>query len=216
MLIYLSKKIAIANQKVKTVCWSTNHGFIACGAENGLLKVLKLDNSESKYSNLNLPKNLSMNQTLEGHTGTVLLVIWNEKYQKLTSTDSNGLIIVWMLYKGVWYEEMVNNRNKSIVIGMAWSDDGLRICIVYEDGAIIVGSVDGSRLWGREIKSIKLTCVEWSPDAKLILFGSVNKQVLCYDNTGNFIFNVPLPLNGALGRQINGAGKVSVSNHENM
>ena len=212
MLIYLSKKIAIPNQKkVKTVCWSINHGFIACGAENGLLKVFKLDNSELKYSHFNLPKNLSMNQNLVGHTGSVLLVIWNERYQKLTSTDSNGLIIVWMLYKGIWYEEMVNNRNKSTVVGMVWSNDGLRICIVYEDGAVIVGSVDGSRLWSKDIKSVKLTSVEWSPDGKILLFGTVNRQVFCYDNTGNFIFNVPLPMNGVLGRQMNGSGKVSVS-----
>lgn len=45
-----------------------------------------------------------------------------------------GLIIVWMLYKGTWYEEMVNNRNRSTVRGLAWSHDGNKICIVYEDG----------------------------------------------------------------------------------
>lgn len=26
---------------------------------------------------------------------------------------------------------------------MSWNADGLKICIVYEDGAVIVGSVDG-------------------------------------------------------------------------
>ena len=49
--------------------------------------------------------------------------------------------------KGSWYEEMINNRNKSVVRGMAWNTDGQRICIVYEDGAVIVGSVDGNRIW---------------------------------------------------------------------
>lgn len=29
---------------------------------------------------------------------------------------------------------MINNRNKSIVKGMAWNGDGEKICIVYEDG----------------------------------------------------------------------------------
>ena len=50
-----------------------------------------------------------------------------------------------MLYKGSWYEEMINNRNKSVVKGMSWNTDGTKICIVYEDGAVIVGSVDGNR-----------------------------------------------------------------------
>ena len=37
-----------------------------------------------------------------------------------------------MLYKGSWYEEMINNRNKSVVRGMSWNTDGQKICIVYE------------------------------------------------------------------------------------
>lgn len=112
-------------------------------------------------------------------TGAVQVVTWNEQYQKLTTSDQNGLIIVWMLYKGFilftkrkkvltpfssyatetwfcvsgfvlvftqsgsWYEEMINNRNKSVVRSMSWNADGQKICIVYEDGAVIVGSVDG-------------------------------------------------------------------------
>lgn len=38
---------------------------------------------------------------------------------------------------------MINNRNKSVVRSMSWNADGQKICIVYEDGAVIVGSVDG-------------------------------------------------------------------------
>jgi len=33
--------------------------------------------------------------------GSVQVVTWNEQYQKLTTSDQNGLIIVWMLYKGI-------------------------------------------------------------------------------------------------------------------
>ena len=39
---------------------------------------------------------------------------------------------------GSWYEEMINNRNKSVVRGMAWNSDGQKICIVYEDGKTVV------------------------------------------------------------------------------
>lgn len=34
------------------------------------------------------------------------------------------------------YEEMINNRNKSVVRDMKWTPDGRKICIVYEDGAV--------------------------------------------------------------------------------
>lgn len=38
------------------------------------------------------------------------------------------------LLQGSWYEEMINNRNKSTVTGMSWGSDGQKICIAYEDG----------------------------------------------------------------------------------
>jgi len=61
-------------------------------------------------------------------------VNWNDTCEKLTTSDTSGLIIVWMLYKGQWYEEMINNRNKSVVRSMKWTADGQKICIIYEDG----------------------------------------------------------------------------------
>ena len=100
-----------------------------------------------------------------------------------------------MLHKGMWFEEMINNRNKSTVShprlqaqrgppccadrprgppslqvrSMKWTPDGQRICIVYEDGAVIVGSVDGNRLWGKELK-MQLAHVLWSPDGRSLIF----------------------------------------------
>jgi WD repeat-containing protein 35 len=46
---------------------------------------------------------------------------------------------------------MINNRNKSVVRDMKWNSDGSKICIAYEDGAVIVGGVEGSRVWGKNI-----------------------------------------------------------------
>ena len=89
---------------------------------------------------------------------------WNSNYRKLTTSDENGLIIVWMLHKQMWFEEMINNRNKSTVRGMRWTPDGQRICIIYEDGMVIVGSVDGNRLWGKELKT-RLAHVAGRPTA---------------------------------------------------
>ena len=130
--------------------------------------------------------NLSINQTLENHTGEVMVLAWNEKYQKLTSSDQYGLIIVWMLHKCMWFEEMINNRKKSFVRDMKWTADGLKICIAYEDGYSIVGSVDGNRLWGKEL-DLQLAKVEWSPDSHIILFGTTQGQIHVYDSDGNFI-----------------------------
>ena len=97
MFVYLSKKIAIPNGvRLKSLSWNGVNGWIVCGGENGLLKVLKLDSSTGRMDKKGAggPSNLSMNQTLEGHNGAVVCVCWNENYRKLTTSDQYGLIIV--------------------------------------------------------------------------------------------------------------------------
>ncbi|XP_045542737.1 WD repeat-containing protein 35 [Papilio machaon] len=188
MFIYMSKKIAIPKQSnVNCISWNQSTGYIAVGGEDGMLKVLKLESGGGG--------NLSMNLTLEGHTGHLQVAIWNEVFQKLTTSDEHGVIIVWMLYKGSWYEEMINNRNKSTVSSMAWGSDGQKICIAYADGAVIVGSVDGSRVWGKDIKGPGLNAVQWSPDNSLLLFALSNGELHLYDEQGNFI--MPVVANGS-------------------
>ncbi|XP_003962343.3 WD repeat-containing protein 35 [Takifugu rubripes] len=195
MFIYLSKKIAIPNNiHLKCVSWNKDQGFISCGGDDGLLRVLKLETQtdDARLKGLAAPSNLSMNQTLEGHSGSVQVVTWNEQYEKLTTSDQNGLIIVWMLYKGAWYEEMMNNRNKSVVRSMRWNTDGQKICIVYEDGVVIVGSVDGNRIWVKELKGYQLAHVAWSPDSKILLFGMASGEVQIFDNQGNFVMKMTI------------------------
>ncbi|KAJ2953608.1 hypothetical protein O0L34_g1214 [Tuta absoluta] len=183
MFIYMSKKIAIPKQSnVTCVAWNHSSGYIAVGGEEGMLKVLKLESGGGG--------NLSMNLSLEGHNGQMRCIVWNEVFQKLTTSDEHGVIIVWMLYKGSWYEEMINNRNKSTVTSMAWGSDGQKICIAYEDGAVIVGGVDGSRVWGKDIKGPGLSCVQWSPDNTLLLFALCNGELHLYDDQGNFMMPV--------------------------
>ncbi|XP_053141283.1 WD repeat-containing protein 35 isoform X2 [Hemicordylus capensis] len=195
MFVYLSKKIAVpGNVRLRCISWNKDQGFIACGGEDGLLKVVKLETKpdETKLMGLAAPSNLSMNQALEGHHGSVQVVTWNEQYQKLTTSDQNGLIIVWMLFNGRWYEEMINNRNKSVVRSMRWNADGQKICIVYEDGAVIVGSVDGNRIWGKDLKGTQLSHVAWSPDSRTLLFGMANGEIHVYDNQGNFMMKMKM------------------------
>lgn len=86
------------------------------------------------------------------------------------------------------------NPTNSSLKGMSWSSDGQKICIVYEDGAVIVGSVDGNRIWGKELKNTPLASVQWSPDSKLLLFGLKNGNIHLYDNQGAFIMNMNMNL----------------------
>ena len=174
------------NTMLNVVGWNQEKGYLAAGGDQGLLKVLKLESGKGQGGG-----NLSMNQNLQGHQGNVMVLQWNDQYQKLTSSDEQGLIIVWMLHKQHWFEEMINNRNKSVVTDMRWTPNGEKIGIVYEDGQVIVGSVEGTRLWGKELK-IQLKLIEWSPDSRTILFGTPEGAVNVYDYVGNFQFPVKI------------------------
>lgn len=196
MFIYLSKKIAIPNNvKLRCAAWNSDQGWIACGGQNGLLKVLRLESATQADGKgprgIAAASNLTMNQSLEGHNGAVVCGTWNANFKKLTTSDENGLIIVWVMHRGMWYEEMINNRNKSVVKDMKWTTDGQKICIAYEDGAVIVGSVDGNRLWGKEMKT-QLAFVEWSPDGKSLLFVSKDGEVSVHDAMGNKVSSLAL------------------------
>ena len=81
-----------------------------------------------------------------------------------------------------------------MVRDMKWTSNGEKICIIYEDGAVIVGSVDGNRLWGKEL-GMELALVEWSPDGRLLLFATPQGECQVYDGNGNGVSKVPLYCN---------------------
>ena len=49
-----------------------------------------------------------------------------------------------------------------------------------------MGSVEGNRIWGKEISGMVLTHVQWSPDSKTILFGNNKGEVHIYDSHGTY------------------------------
>ena len=48
----------------------------------------------------------------------------------------------------------------------------------------MIGSVDGNRLWGKEL-NMSLKFVEWSPDGKFILFVTNDSEIWVYDSNGS-------------------------------
>uniref|UniRef100_A0A803XM55 WD repeat-containing protein 35 n=1 Tax=Meleagris gallopavo TaxID=9103 RepID=A0A803XM55_MELGA len=155
MFIYLCKKIAIpGNVRLRCISWNKEEGFIACGGEDGLLKVLRLETQtdEAKIKGLAAPSNLSMNQTLEGHSGSVQVVTWNEQYHKLTTSDQNGLIIVWIIYKGnrIWGKDLKGTH----LCHVAWSSDSKVLLFGMANGEIHIYDSNGNF-----IVKMKLSCL---------------------------------------------------------
>ncbi|KAB1266975.1 WD repeat-containing protein 35, partial [Camelus dromedarius] len=105
-----------------------------------------------------------------------------------------GFSVFLFVKTGSWYEEMINDRNRSVARSMSWNADGRKICIVYEDGAVIVGSVDGS--WYEEMinnrnKSV-VRSMSWNADGQKICIVYEDGAVIVGSVDGNRIWGKDL------------------------
>ena len=75
-----------------------------------LTRVIKLESTSGDNKS-----NLSMNQTLEGHQGSIMVVNWNENFRKLTTSGKN-LVFLWReaLELAFLYLELIIFRQEEI------------------------------------------------------------------------------------------------------
>ncbi|CAG5133813.1 unnamed protein product [Candidula unifasciata] len=161
-------------------------GWLASGNARGIVGVTF---STSHCHSYDAPPRSNFN--LRGHRSEVILVRWNEPYQKLATCDSRGVIFVWIKHEGRWSIELINDRN-SQVTDFAWSHDGRMALICYRDGFILVGSVAGQRYWSSmlNLDNTNVTCGVWSPDDQQVMFGTVDGQIIVMSSAGALVTQV--------------------------
>lgn len=165
-----------------------SEGWLASGNAKGIVGVTFTTSHCRKYD----PPNRS-NFNLRGHRSEVVLVRWNEPYQKLATCDAQGIIFVWIKHEGRWSIELINDRN-SQVTDFAWSHDGRMALICYCDGFVLVGSVAGQRYWSSmlNLDNTSITCGVWSPDDQKVLFGTTDGQIIVMSSTGAMVSQVTI------------------------
>ncbi|XP_058453676.1 tubby-related protein 4-like isoform X1 [Malaya genurostris] len=163
-------------------------GWLATGNVRGIVGVT-FTTSHCKKS-VDYP--LRTNYNLRGHRSDVILVKWNEPYQKLASCDSSGIIFVWIKYEGRWSVELINDRNTPVT-HFSWSHDGRMALICYQDGFVLVGSVAGQRYWSSMLNlDATITCGIWTPDDQQVYFGTTQGQIIVMDVHGAMVSQVQL------------------------
>ncbi|KOX69458.1 Tubby-related protein 4 [Melipona quadrifasciata] len=164
-------------------------GWLATGNARGLVGVT-FTTSHCRTRTTELP--LRANYNLRGHRSEVILVKWNEPYQKLASCDSSGVIFVWIKYEGRWSIELINDRSTPVT-HFSWSHDGRMALICYRDGFVLVGSVAGQRYWSSMLNDkATITCGIWTPDDQQVYFGTTAGQLIVMDVHGAMVSEVQL------------------------
>ena len=158
MFAFLSKKLALSHDTlVYSLAWHQINDGLAVGGGQGLLRIIKLDDSHNpNQSKAEKGSDLLKNISLMGdHKAEITILNWNERYKKLLSCDAKGLMVIWTPSGDSWAAEMVNDSGKKLISDVKWSSDGSKLCILIDDGQVIVGSVDGEKLWAKNRRARK-------------------------------------------------------------
>jgi len=132
MYTCLFKKVTVHNSaKINKLACNRANQCIGIGGSEGFVKVVKIDLVSNKTDNTGKANPLTFSQNLVQHKKKVLNLVWNDLYEKLTTSDEEGIIIVWKFENNVWSVEMVNNRELSFVTDIKWSKQGIYLCFVY-------------------------------------------------------------------------------------
>ena len=105
-------------------------------------------------------ENQNVKDQLEHHKGGVCITTWNETYNKLTTVDNKGVMIIWMNLDGKWRDEMLNESEKSLITDVKWSGDGTCVSLIISDGQFIIGTVDGNRVGMKKLAKTPVK-LEW-------------------------------------------------------
>lgn len=177
---YLSNRISTPEEKVvTTVAWNRVNNLIACGQTNGIITIASIN------YNLDHPglSKIDINLTLVEHKHPITALSWNERFNKLTSGDSAGLLIVWLEHNSKWRPTMVNEEHNSPIVSLCCSNNSEIISIIYADGRIICGDSSGNQKWTTVIESSP-TIACWNPTAKTLFVGFEDSKMMMIKSRG--------------------------------
>ena len=199
----LLRKINIQrSDQLTKICINQKTNFICIGDSKGFLQVINYPQIESQTLPISREESFSQRQNCfqyienNHHHGSINLITWNISYNKLTTVDSEGALVVWNKKNGKFETQMVNNREESFIKDVKWSKNGEFICFIYDDGQIFAGLVDGSHEWFKEFEE-GISFVEFSPDNKKILISKKKENIFIFSINGEQIgkLNLPEPYN---------------------
>jgi WD repeat-containing protein 35 len=148
MYCSIIKKTKITNnEKLLKFSLNKSKDLLSIGGTNGFVQILSYPTKKEQISIKDSLKfsYIDLNQKLIYHKSNVSIILWNEKKEKLTTCDEDGIIVIWHFRNDKWETQMINNRKKSIVSDIKWSKQGNFICFLYLDGHAILGSVEAER-----------------------------------------------------------------------
>lgn len=165
MLISLKQKIAVGkSKKITAYDFDEENEVHWLGYESGNIKRLHMGLGEQGRTEIKSNENLA-----GSGKERVALLQWNKRHQKLLSLDAAGLMVVWIEHKGSFVQEMINQSESNRIKLVSWSTSNSLIALVLEDNEVIMGTVEGERVWSLKV-DVKVEFLQWlENDETLVL-----------------------------------------------
>ena len=176
--------------------------FFCIGDSKGFIQIINYSQLIAQSQPISRDESFSQNQNCFQlisnihHKYSISLITWNVCYDKITTVDIEGTMVVWKKKNNFYDVEMVNKRESSFIKDIKWSKNGEYICFVYDDGKIYTGLVEGSHEWYNYVNK-GLAFVEFSPDNKKLLIANKKERIYIFSMNGQQIgeLNLSEPYN---------------------
>jgi WD repeat-containing protein 35 len=186
MYSFIVQKITLGkDREAASLTWNKENDTIAVGFNNKSLKLIKIEEPSEIEGEISL----SLNHTIpSNHKASINTVSWNERFDKLLSVDSKGTMIIWTEGSTNPYkEEFVNESAKKRIKFAKWSAGGNFVIIIFESGNLVLGSVEGERLWGKTVE-MEIEFVTFLENDQVILIGDNSGGLIALDIRKGEIF----------------------------
>ncbi|OWA53083.1 WD repeat-containing protein 35 [Hypsibius exemplaris] len=182
-------------QQCTALAWNKQTDLLIAGRGDGLLLLRNMGSKNRRSGTWAAGTSEAAkteDQGLVNHKLEIRSIAWNPKFDVVATGDLGGIVTVWKLEEstGIWENFMATRAVQVAVMGMEWTKDGECIGIVYETGSIMVGKIDGMKLWSAEQKYARIPA--WSPDGSILLVGTSLGQIFIYDKGSNNVGLVAL------------------------
>jgi WD40 repeat protein len=171
---YLSHRIPTPGEKgVSIVAWNHVNKLIACSQTNGVISLMFVTSNPDRPGDFKIEIIASFVE----HKHCITSLIWNERFTKLASGDSSGMVIVWTETTGKWRPRLAHSWSQSPVTSISRSLNSESMAITYADGHIACGDIHGNTRWEMSTEyELVRSC--WAIGARALFVVTKNGAIL--------------------------------------
>ncbi|EAY20525.1 WD repeat protein, putative [Trichomonas vaginalis G3] len=168
--------------------WNRSNGLIAGGYSDGMISLFNVTPSREQPGSIQV----ETSEVISVHNKKITALSWSDNGKYFSSGDSSGKIAFFAKKEKGWKNIVNNSSVNSSVNNISWSKKNNILAIAYQDGTCACVGNEGNLHWSNMMRQV-LEFLEWSPNSKVLLGGTIYGEILIIDSKGVEINTVPLP-----------------------